>query len=153
MKEKIMKNIINLAKETSKNGIGGPFGAAIVKDDKMIAYAVNTVLNDNDPTAHAEVNAIRKACKFLGTHDLTGYTLYCTGYPCPMCLSAIIWANIKDIYYCNEVSEAEEIGFRDSHIYNALENSDNLLNILNIKKLHIENTLYKDYETNELKMY
>lgn len=109
---------------TMHQNIGGPFGAVIVKDGEIISIASNTVLQDNDPTAHAEVNAIRKACKKLGTYDLTGCELYATGYPCPMCLSAIIWANIKKVYYCNDVKQAESIGFRDDFIYDYIKNGN-----------------------------
>lgn len=109
---------------TMNLNIGGPFGAVVVKDGEIISVASNTVLGDNDPTAHAEVNAIRKACKKLGTYDLTGCELYATGYPCPMCLSAIIWANIKEVYYCNDVKQAENIGFRDDFIYDYIKNGN-----------------------------
>ena len=109
---------------TMHQNIGGPFGAVIVKDGEIISIASNTVLQDNDPTAHAEMNAIRKACKKLGTYDLTGCELYATGYPCPMCLSAIIWANIKKVYYCNNVKQAENIGFRDDFIYDYIKNGN-----------------------------
>ena len=101
---------------------GGPFGAVIVKDDKIIAVANNTVLLSHDPTAHAEVNVIRKACAVLHTHDLKGCTLYTSCYPCPMCLAAIIWANIEEVYYGNTKEEAAEIGFRDDDIYNIIRN-------------------------------
>ena len=109
---------IEEARKTMNQNIGGPFGAVIVKDNKVIAVASNTVLGSHDPTAHAEVNAIRKAGQVLGTHDLSGCVLYATGYPCPMCLSAIIWANIKEVYYGTDLKEAEDIGFRDDFIYN-----------------------------------
>ena len=109
---------------TMNLNIGGPFAAVVVKDGEIISVASNTVLGDNDPTAHAEVNAIRKACKKLGTYDLTGCELYATGYPCPMCLSAIIWANIKKVYYCNDVKQAENIGFRDDFIYDYIKNGN-----------------------------
>ena len=94
----IMKLGIDKARETMNKNYGGPFGAVIVKNNEVVAIASNTVLKDNDPTAHAEINAIREACKKLNTYDLSNCTLYATGYPCPMCLSAIIWANIKKIY-------------------------------------------------------
>ena len=98
------------ARRTMNMNLGGPFGAVIVdKDNKVIAIASNTVLGSHDPTAHAEVNAIRKAGEVLGTHDLSGCTLYATGYPCPMCLSAIIWANIKEVYYGVTSKRVEEI--------------------------------------------
>ena len=119
--EEIMRQAAQMARETMRKGFGGPFGAAIVKDGKVIAVASNSVLKDDDPTAHAEINAIRKAGKLLGTHDLSGCELYATGYPCPMCLSAIIWANIKTVYYACTPEEADKIGFRDDFIYRYLE--------------------------------
>lgn len=99
---------------------GGPFGAVIVKEGKVIAMANNTVLLAHDPTAHAEINVIRKAAAILHTHDLKGCTLYTSCYPCPMCLSAIIWANIEEVYYGNTKEDAAEIGFRDDKIYEVL---------------------------------
>ena len=92
---------------------GGPFGSVIVKGDKMISVAHNTVLRDNDPTCHGEMNAIRAACKILGTYDLSGCELYTTAYPCPMCLGAIRWANIGKVYYGCRLEDTENIGFRD----------------------------------------
>lgn len=92
---------------------GGPFGSVIVKGDKVISVAHNTVLRDNDPTCHGEMNAIRAACKILGTHDLSGCELYTTAYPCPMCLGAIRWANIDKVYYGCRLEDTEKIGFRD----------------------------------------
>ena len=140
-----MKDAMDLAIKqadiTMSLDIGGPFGAAVVGNNGMIiAVASNTVLGDNDPTAHAEINAIRQACKKLGTYDLTGCVLYATGYPCPMCMSAIIWANIKTVYFCNTVEEAEQIGFRDDFIYSFLSNPDN--DTLNL--IHLPDTNGKD---------
>lgn len=118
---------INQAIEKSKYNIsnnyekGGPFGTVIVKDGKIIASCHNTVVESKDPTAHAEVNAIRKAGKVLKTHDLEGCILYTSAEPCPMCLSAIIWANIKEVYYANTRKDADEIGFRDDDIYEYLK--------------------------------
>lgn len=100
---------------------GGPFGAIIVKDDKIVGKGHNRVLINHDPTCHAEIEAIRDACKNLNTHDLTGCTLYTSCYPCPMCLSAIIWANIKKVYYGNTAKDAADIGFRDDFIYKFIE--------------------------------
>ena len=116
------------AKRTMMLNYGGPFGACIVKDGKVIAVASNMVLKKNDPTAHAEIEAIRKAGKKLKTYDLSGCVLYATGYPCPMCLSAIIWANIKEVYYATDLKDAEDIGFRDDFIYEYLKkgNQDTL---------------------------
>lgn len=100
---------------------GGPFGAVIVKDGKLIAVGKNNVLLMKDPTAHAEITAIRNACQTLGTHDLSGCILYTSCFPCPMCLSAIVWANIKKVYYGNTKEDAADIGFRDNMIYELLE--------------------------------
>lgn len=108
------------ARCTMLEGYGGPFGATVIKDNKAISYATNSVLKDNDPTAHAEINAIRLACKYLGTYDLSGCELYTTCYPCPMCLSAIIWANIKKVYVSCSPEDAEKAGFRDKFMYEYL---------------------------------
>ena len=105
MKVAVEEANINM-KENFVNG--GPFGAIIVKDGKIISRAHNTVLKSKDATAHAEVNAIREASKVLNTHDLSGCILYTSAEPCPMCLSAIIWANIKEVYYANTKEEANE---------------------------------------------
>ena len=94
-----------------------PFGAVIVKDGKIIAKAHNTVVIDNDPTAHAEVNCIRKACKELSTFDLSGCVLYTSCEPCPMCLNSAKWANITEVYYAATRDDADAIGFRDRVFY------------------------------------
>ncbi|MCH3924764.1 MAG: nucleoside deaminase [Bacteroidales bacterium] len=112
----ILKAIL-LAQENVRKGCGGPFGAIIVKDDKIIAQAVNTVTKDNDPTAHAEINAIRLACKVLKTFSLEGCVIYSSCEPCPMCLSAIYWARIDKIYYSANCIDAAQAGFDDSFIY------------------------------------
>ncbi len=130
----IMELGIEEARKTMNEGFGGPFGAVIVdSNNNIIAVASNTVLKDNDPTAHAEINAIKKACKKLNTHDLTGYKIYATGYPCPMCLSAIIWANIKEVYYGTDLKDAEKIGFRDQKIYDFINKKD--LTLLNVEQI------------------
>lgn len=117
----IVKENIDII-EKDLNKYGGPFGAVIIDDDyNIVGVGWNTVTGTNDPTAHAEVNAIRNACKNLSTFDLGGYTLIATGYPCPMCLSAIMWANIQDVYFVSPVKEAERIGFRDEFIYETIE--------------------------------
>ncbi len=118
------------ARITMNLGLGGPFGAVIVKHGEIIAIESNTVLENHDPTAHAEVNAIRKAGEVLHTHDLSGCELYATGYPCPMCLSAIIWANISKVYYGCTPAEAEKIGFRDDFIYRFIEEGKNDTNVM-----------------------
>lgn len=117
-----MREAIRLANESVRNG-GGPFGAVIVKDGQIIAGSSNSVTIDNDPTAHAEVSAIRKACSILGTYDLSGCDIYTSCEPCPMCLGAIYWAHIGHIYYGNTREDAAAIGFADDFIYNELEKS------------------------------
>jgi len=113
---------IEQARKTMNNKEGGPFGAGVVDTKDGSVYAAsNTVLTEHDPTSHAEINAIREACKKKETHDLTGCILYTTCYPCPMCLSASIWANIKEVYYGCTPEDAEAIGFRDDYIYRYIQ--------------------------------
>lgn len=109
-----MQIAIQEAREGISNSDGGPFGTAIVRDGVLIASGHNHVLAYNDPTCHGEVDAIRKACKRLGTFDLTGCELYTTGEPCHMCLCACMWANISKIYYGCTIADNEIIGFRDN---------------------------------------
>ena len=116
MNIEFMKEAIALACENIKQG-GGPFAAVIVKDNQVIARTGNTVTTDNDPTAHAEVNAIRMACKKLGTFDLSGCEIYSSCEPCPMCLSAIYWAHIDKIYMSGLKHEAAQAGFDDQFLY------------------------------------
>lgn len=110
---KFMKIALEEAYLGIKNQDGGPFGSCIVKDGEMIASGHNHVLANNDPTCHGEVDAIRKACQKLNTFDLSGCELYTTGEPCPMCLCACMWANIKKVYYGCTLKDNEIIGFRD----------------------------------------
>ena len=114
-----MREAIRLASESVGLG-GGPFGAVIVKDGKAIAACSNSVTLDNDPTAHAEVNAIRAACRELGTFDLDGCVIYTSCEPCPMCLGAIYWAHIDRIYYGTTREDAAAIDFADNFIYEEL---------------------------------
>ena len=114
-----MLEAIRVANENIENQ-GGPFGAVIVKDGEIIAASGNSVTIDNDPTAHAEVNTIRKACKRLGTFNLEGCEIYSSCEPCPMCLSAIYWAHIDKLYYATTKDDAASIGFDDSFIYHEL---------------------------------
>ena len=120
-----MNNYMKIAKELSeenlKTNAGGPFGACIVKEGKIIGKGSNHVLSNNDPTAHAEIMAIRDACRNISSYDLSDCELYTSCYPCPMCLSAIIWANIKKVYYGNTKEDAANIGFRDDYIYNYIK--------------------------------
>lgn len=116
----MMREAIRLSAESVKNG-GGPFGAVIAKDGEIVAGQSNSVTLQNDPTAHAEVNCIREACQKLGTFDLTGYKIYTSCEPCPMCLGAIYWAHLDCIYYANNRKDAAEIDFDDDFIYRELE--------------------------------
>ena len=120
MKREFMQEAARLALENVQSGLGGPFGAVIVKDGQIIARGANCVTRTNDPTAHAEVVAIREACRVLGTFDLSGCEIYTSCEPCPMCLSAIYWARIGKIYYGCTAKDAEAIGFADQFIYDEL---------------------------------
>lgn len=115
-KEELMRRACRLSEESVRNG-GGPFGAVIAKDGVVIAEASNSVTIDSDPTAHAEVNAIRKACQRLATFSLEGCEIFCSCEPCPMCFGAIYWARIEKIYYSNNRKNAAAIGFSDDFIY------------------------------------
>lgn len=132
-----MSDYMELALKEARNGMlngkGGPFGAVIVKDGHILSTASNEVLSTNDPTAHAEVLAIRRASEKLQNYDLSGCELYATGEPCPMCLSAIVWSNIKQIYYAASAEEAEKIGFRDNMIYRQLRGEQNILELTQIE--------------------
>ena len=110
---KFMRMAIAEARKGIKAGHGGPFGAVIVKDGVVVGKGHNQVVKNNDPTCHGEIMAIHKACKNLGTFDLSGCELYTTGEPCPMCMAAILWANIDKVYYGCSIEENESIGFRD----------------------------------------
>ena len=131
---KYMKKSNDLANKGIEKKEGGPFGAVIVdKEGKIISTGNNKVIKTNDPTAHAEIVAIRKACSKLKTNDLSEYTLYSSCEPCPMCLSAIIWTNIKNVYYGCTRKDAGEIGFRDDMIYEYLKGKNKKL--INTKQI------------------
>jgi guanine deaminase len=117
---KFMRIAIRLSEQNVSKALGGPFGAVIVKDGKVIAKSANKVTLKNDPTAHAEVSAIRLACRKLKTFDLSGCVIYTSCEPCPMCLSAIYWAQIDSIFYANTKKDAANIGFNDSFIYDEI---------------------------------
>ena len=135
-----MNKYMEIAKNEAENGSGkndgGPFGAVITdKEGNIIAIGHNQVLKNNDPTAHAEVMAIRNACEKLCTYDLSNYILYTSCETCPMCLSAIIWANIKEIYYACTHEDAAKIGFRDDLIYEYLKgNKKDLITLKQIDR-------------------
>lgn len=119
-KKDFMRRAIELSEHSVRDG-GGPFGAVVVRNGEIVAEASNSVTIDNDPTAHAEVTAIRRATKRLGTYDLTGCEIYTSCEPCPMCLGAIYWAHLDKIYYANDRKDAARIGFDDDFIYQELE--------------------------------
>ena len=153
MEDKMLISIEE-ARKTMNENKGGPFGAVITDmEGNIISIASNLVLESHDPTAHAEVMAIRRASEKLGTHDLSGCILYATGYPCPMCLSAIIWANIKKVYYGTNLKEAEKIGFRDDFIYEYLKGNNK--NLLDIDELcHDEcKELFNEYKDKNKEIY
>ena len=147
---KYMKEAIEVAEKNFQTNDGGPFGACIIKDGEIIASASNHVLKNNDPTAHAEIETIREAAKKLNTYDLSGCELYTNCYPCPMCLSAIIWSNIKKVYYGNTKEDAASIGFRDDFIYKYIqENQDS--SVLELIALNREETIkaFEDFSKKE----
>lgn len=146
---KYMSIANELAKENLKDNNGGPFGACVVKNGEIIGKGSNNVLKNNDPTAHAEIMAIRDACKNINSYDLSDCELYTSCYPCPMCLSAIIWSNIKKVYFGNTKEDAEKIGFRDNEIYDYIRgiNSD----MLKLESLDREETIkiFNEFENKE----
>ena len=143
---KYLKEAIKEAEIAAKLKEGGPFGAVIVdKMGNIVSSGHNEVLSTNDPTAHAEINAIRKACSKLQTKDLTGYILYSTCEPCPMCLSAIIWSNIKTIYYGSNRKDAASIGFKDDDIYEFIKGKNQLLEKHEYENIECKK-LFENYE-------
>ena len=140
-----MARALSVAREHSMAYDGGPFGAVVVKDGAVISEGWNTVTSTNDPTAHAEINAIRSACRALNMYDLTGCVIYSTTEPCPMCLSAIYWARCDALYFGNTRDDAARIGFDDAFIYEELARSAAQ------RKLHITSGVLAD-EVNGLFM-
>lgn len=149
--DEYMQVAIDEAREGIKNKDGGPFGCCIVKDGKIISKAHNIVLKSNDPTAHAEVQAIRIASNKLGTYDLSDCVLYTTCEPCPMCLFSILWAKIKRVYYTCDRVDAANIGFRDELFYSYL--NDNI----KLEKISLDKTeslkLFSEYQKNNNIIY
>lgn len=152
----LMTQAMSKARVTMNQNIGGPFGALILDPDgEIVAIASNSVLKDHDPTAHAEINAIRLASEKLGSHDLTGCTLYTTCYPCPMCLGAIIWSNIKKVYYGCNADDAGAIGFRDDFIYDFIKQGAKDKTILDLEEQERERclTLFQEYQSKSKTLY
>ena len=156
-KKDFMDLAIDLSDDNFDKKYGGPFGACVVKGGTVVGKGINRVIKNQDPTAHAEIVAIREACKKLGTNDLSGCELYTSCFPCPMCLAASIWANIKVIYYANTKEDADKIGFRDDFIY---EYIDKLAKgtidkkVLNLKSLNREDAIkvFEQYSNDENKI-
>lgn len=153
-----MNKYLELAKKEAKRGMrigeGGPFGAVITDmEGNVISVENNKVLINKDPTAHAEVVAIRNACKKLNTYNLSSYILYTSCQPCPMCLSAIIWSNIKEVYYACTKEDAAEIGFRDDAIYSYLKGNN--ADIINLRQVDRDECieLFDDYKKNNSVIY
>ena len=155
---KTMDKYMKIANECAKRGMnndeGGPFGAVLTdKEGNIIATGNNSVLKNGDPTEHAEINVIREACKKLGIYDLSEYILYSSCEPCPMCLSAIIWANIKEVYYACTREDAGKIGFRDDMIYDYLKGKNKEL--INLKQIDRDECkgLFKEYKDSGKTIY
>lgn len=153
-----MNKYMELARELANKNIitndGGPFGAVIIdKEGNIISTGNNQVLSSKDPTAHAEVVAIREACKKLNTYDLSDYILYTSCEPCPMCLSAIIWANIKEIYYACTREDAGKIGFRDDIIYDYLSGHNK--DLISLKQIDRDDciNLFEEYKKQDNTIY
>lgn len=150
--KRFMQKAIDLSIESVKNG-GGPFGAVIVKDGEIIAATSNSVTSDNDPTAHAEVNAIRQATRKLGTFDLEGCEIYSSCEPCPMCLGAIYWAHLDKLYFANNKTDAKNIGFDDSFIYDEIATPYELRRVKTIQIMREEALVaFKNWDNKEDKI-
>lgn len=148
--EQIDEELSRIENSCLKEKRGGPFGAFIFdKSGNIVASAQNAVIAKNDPTAHAEIEAIRAACAKLGTYDLSGYSIYASGYPCPMCMAAILWAKIDALYYSASYADAERIGFRDNFISAALDGGKNAIEpkLLKIERIKSErlDRIYASY--------
>ena len=152
----ILRLAMEQARKTMNENIGGPFGAAVISETgEILAITSNSVLRDNDPTAHAEVNAIRAACQKIGSYDLSNCILYTTAYPCPMCLSAIIWANIKKVYFGCRPEDAEHIGFRDDFMYRFIEDKCKDKSVLDMAELDRDDCLklFEEYSKKNKTIY
>lgn len=148
-----MQRAISLATENVRSGAGGPFGALVVKDGIIIAEGANAVTATNDPTAHAEVVAIRRACTALNSHQLDGCEIYSSCEPCPMCLGAIYWARPAAVYYANTRSEAAGAGFDDSFIYDQVSLAPHLRALIMVHLHHDEaSESFLQWRTNQTRI-
>ena len=152
----IMRLAFEKARETMNKNFGGPFGAAVIDaDGNILSVASNSVLKDHNPVAHGEVNAIIEACKKINSESLKGCTLYTTAYPCPMCLGAIIWANIEKVYYGCNPEDADEIGFRDDYIYDFIKDDMKDKSVLDLQQIDREECvkLFEEYKNKGKEIY
>jgi tRNA(Arg) A34 adenosine deaminase TadA len=153
MNEQYLRRAIQLAQENSASGDKGPFGAVVVLDDKIIGEGWNQVVNTKDPTAHAEVIAIRNACKNIDSHDLHKSVIYTSCEPCPMCLAAIYWARIEKVYYACSRYDAANIGFDDKIIYDEFVVSEEKKKIKLIQSLKEEGIkIFDEWKSNPNKI-
>ena len=150
--EKFMEAALQEAYEGIEKNHGGPFGAVVVKNGKIVGRGHNRVLYKKDPTCHGEMEAIRVACKNLETHDLTGCQLYTTAEPCPMCLGGILWSNIQEVYFGCDRIDTDRIGFRDDVFYEYLDGKND---ILSIRQIDHEKclSLFEHYEAKKAQRY
>lgn len=150
--EKFMEAALQEAYEGIEKNHGGPFGAVVVKNGKIVGRGHNRVLYKKDSTCHGEMEAIRDACKNLGTHDLTGCQLYTTAEPCPMCLGGILWSNIQEVYFGCDRIDTDRIGFRDDIFYEYLDGKND---ILSIRQIDHEKclSLFEHYEAKKAQRY
>ncbi len=147
-----MQVAIDEAYQGIQAGDGGPFGSVIVKNGEIVGQGHNRVLAENDPTCHGEMEAIRDACKNLGTHDLSGCELYTTAEPCPMCLGAILWSNMSQVYYGCTRQDSAEIGFRDDAFYRQLNGEEETVSVQEFdRETCLE--LFNDYAVEDAQRY
>lgn len=151
-KIKFMSEALREASEGIAENHGGPFGSVVVSEGKIVGRGHNCVLLKKDATCHGEMEAIRDACRTLGTHDLSGCDLYTTAEPCPMCLGAILWANIRQVYYGCNVKDTEEIGFRDSRFYEHLHGKSEDLTLTELDRARCQE-LFAEYKKGEHEGY
>ncbi|PGM56099.1 nucleoside deaminase [Bacillus sp. AFS053548] len=141
-----MKMAVEKTIEGMNNKVDGPFGATIVKGEEIIAVVSNTMMRGNDPSAHAEMVAIREACKKLDTMDLSDCEIYATCEPCPMCVAAIIWSGIRKVYYCNNSEDADVHGFSDLHLRKYLTGEDkSVLDMVKVEKREECDNLFEHF--------
>ncbi len=143
--DKYMQEALIEAYKGIENGEGGPFGAVIVRSGQIIGRGHNRVVKNGDPTCHGEMEAIRDACKNTGSFDLTGSVIYTTGEPCPMCLGAILWANISKVYYGCTIADTAKIGFRDERFYEIMNDEEKRAEFIQCLDRSQCQLLYRDY--------